>query len=165
MVLVRYQSPDDSSFLVFDRLRFRVDHGQFLLQIAPLKASLAAKLDEQRGWNLVAMKLVQENQRISACLEWLEMLGDDPDLVAIPALKDEPALDLVANRLIGDRAFDRVYCPACESEYRVEGISNEPWAFEEEGVTVRGRRSLCGQGHTIHVLTEEVDVPDIEFAD
>jgi hypothetical protein len=165
MALVRYQSPDDTSFLVFDQLRFRVDHGLFLLQVEPLKASLAAKLEEQRGWNLDAMKLVQENRRVSACLEWLETIADDPDLVLIPDLKDEPAIDLVANRLIADRQYDRVFCPACEAEYRAEVIGLETWSFEEDGVVVRGRRSVCAQKHTIHIMTDEIDVGEIELSE
>ncbi len=165
MALIRYQSPDDSSFLVFDQSRFRVEHGLFLLKLAPLKASLAAKLAEQSGWNLVAMKLVQENRRISACLEFLDKIADEPDLVVIPDLKDEPAIDLVANHLIGDREFDRVFCPACEAEYLADDVLLELWAFAEEGVTVRGRRSVCGQGHTIHVQTDSIDAPEIEFDD
>jgi hypothetical protein len=165
MAFVRYQSPDDSSFLVFEVSRFRFEHGLFLLKLEPLKAYLAAKLAEQSGWNLVAMKLVQENQRLSACLEWLETIGDDPDVVVIPGLKDEPAIDIVADRLIIDREFDRVFCPACSLEYRAEETTIEPWAFEEEGVTVKGRRSLCGQGHTIHALTDEIDAPEIEIED
>jgi hypothetical protein len=165
MAFVRYQSPDDSSFLVFDQSRFRVDHGLFLLEVEALKASLVAKLDEQRDWNLEAMKLAQENRRISDCLEWLESLADDPELVAIPGLKDEPALDLVANRLIADRKYARVYCPPCEAEYRAEQIQIEPWSFEEDDVTVRGRRSLCLNRHTIHVMTDEVDVGEIELVD
>jgi hypothetical protein len=165
MAFIRYQSPDDSSFLVFDLVRFRVEHGLFLLKLAPLKASLAAKLAEQSTWNLVAMKLVQENRRVAACLEWLETIADDPDTVVIPDLKDEPAIDLVANQLIGERAYDRVFCPGCEAEYRAEAIGVEPWAFEDEGMTVHGRRSVCGQGHTIHVQTDEIDAPEIEFED
>jgi hypothetical protein len=162
MALVRYQSPDDSSFMVFDQLRFRVEHGLFLLKAEAVKASLAAKLAEQSRWNLEAMKLVQENRRVAACLEWLETLADDPDLVAIPALKDEPAIDLVANRLIADRQYDRVFCPACEAESRPEAICLEPWSFEEDGVTVRGQRSVCGGGHTLHVQTDEIDAGDLE---
>ena len=53
---------------------------------------------------------------MKSCLEWLETLGDDPDLVAIPELKHEPAVDLVADRLIADVAFAKAYCPACEAE-------------------------------------------------
>jgi hypothetical protein len=164
MAFVRYQSPDDSPFLVFDQVRFRVEHGLFLLKLTPLKASLAAKLAEQSGWNLVAMKLVQENRRLSACLEWLETIADEPELVVIPDLKDEPAIDLVANQLIGSREYERVFCPACEAEYRAEEIEIEPWAFEEEGVTVRGHRSLCGKGHTIHIQTDEIDAGDLELS-
>lgn len=154
MPLIRYQSPDDSSFLVFDVLRFRVDHGLFLLKIKPLKQSLADRLEEQRDWNLEAMKLFQENRRVAACLEWLESLGDDSEQVVIPDLKDEPAIDIVANRLIGEREYDRVFCTACEVEYQAGQIRLEPWAFEEDGVTVRGQRSLCRQEHIIHVQTD-----------
>ncbi len=64
MAYVRYQSPDDTSFLVFDQSRFRLDHGQFLLELDPLIASLLSRLEEQREWNLEAMKLVQEHRRI-----------------------------------------------------------------------------------------------------
>ena len=35
LAFVRYQSPDDSAFLVFDASRFRVDHGIFLLEARP----------------------------------------------------------------------------------------------------------------------------------
>ena len=60
---------------------------------------IAAKLEERREWNLQAMKLVQETRRLESCLEWLGTLGDDPETVAIPELKHEPAIDLVADRL------------------------------------------------------------------
>jgi hypothetical protein len=165
MAFVRYQSPDDTAFLVFDASRFRVDHAVFLLRTAPLRASIGEKLEERRDWNLQAMKLVEENRRLESCLEWLESLGDDPDLVAIPELKHEPAIDLVADALIGEGEFERAFCTACEAEYAAELIAREPWQFEEDGVTVRGRRSICPNGHTIHVLTEGIDAPDLEAPD
>jgi hypothetical protein len=165
MAYVRYQSPDDPSFIVFDVSRFRIDHAIFLLRVAPLRARIEGKLEEQRDWNLQAMKLVEENRRLSSCLEWLDTLSDDADLVAIPDLKHEPAIDVVADRLIGDGDYERAFCPACEAEYSPGEVSRDAWAFEEEGVTVRGSRSVCRQGHTIHVLTEEIDVLDLEGPD
>jgi len=165
MAFVRYQSPDDSTFRVFETSRFRVDHGLFLLRVAPLRRAIEAKLEEQRAWNLPAMKLVEENRRLASCLEWLEALGDDSDVVAIPDLKHEPAIDLVADRIIGDGEYERAFCPSCEVEYAPSEITLDPWEFEEEGVTVRGRRSLCGQGHTIHILTDLIDAPEIELPD
>jgi hypothetical protein len=165
MAYVRYQSPDDPAFVVFDESRFRVDHGLFLLRIAPLRARIAEKLEEQRDWNLPAMKLVEENRRLASCLEWLETLADDSDVVAIPELKHEPAIDVVANRLIADREYGRAFCPACKVEYAPGEVTLEPWAFDEGGVTVRGRRSACRQGHTIHVIADEIDAPDLEIPD
>ncbi len=165
MAYVRYQSPDDPAFVVFDASRFRVDHAVFLLRLGPLKGRVAALLDERRDWNLSAMKLVEENRRLIACLDWLESLGDDPDLVAVPDFVHEPALDLVADALIAGGAFSRAYCPACEADYAAERIGREPWAFEEDGTTVRGRRSTCPAGHTIHALTEAIDAPDLEGPD
>ena len=41
MAFVRYQSPDESAFLVFDASRFRVDHAIFLLEAAPLRARIS----------------------------------------------------------------------------------------------------------------------------
>ena len=165
MAFVRYQSPDDPAFLVFDASRFRVDHAVFLLHVAPIRSRLAEKLDEQRGWNLAAMKLVEENRRLAACLEWLESLADDPDLVAIPDLKHEPALDLVADRVIRDGDYERAYCPACEAEFHARDTVRETWEFEEEGIIVRGSRTLCAGGHTVHVLTEGIDAPGLESSD
>jgi hypothetical protein len=165
MPLVRYQSPDDNSFTVFDRTRFRVEHALFLLRLGPLFESLRAKLDEQRDWNLQAMKLVEETRRLESCLEWLGTLGDDPETVAIPELKHEPAIDLVADAMIGDGEFERAFCTACEAEYAAELIGRASWQFEEEGVTIKGRRSICPNGHTIHVLTEGIDAPDLESPD
>ncbi len=165
MAFVRYQSPDDSAFLVFDASRFRVDHAIFLLQAAPLRAAISQKLAERRDWNLEAMKLAQETRRLESCLEWLESLGDDPDKVAIPDLKHEPAIDLVADALIGEGRFERAFCTACEADYPADHVSRDPWRFEEDGVTVRGLRSLCPNGHTIHVLTEGIDAPDLESSD
>jgi hypothetical protein len=165
MALVRYQSPDDSSFLVFDTLRFRVDHAVFLLRADLLQNSIREMIEERRDWNLQAMKLVQENQRLESCLEWLETLGDDLEMVAIPELKHEPAIDLVADHLIGESEFARAYCAVCEAEYTAQQVSREPWKFEEDGVTVRGLRTLCPSGHTIHVLTEGIDAPDLESSD
>ena len=165
MALVRYQSPDDSSFLVFDRSRFRLDHGLFLLTSNTLRDQLLASLATQSGWNLEWMKLVHENKRIAACVEWLETLPADDDAVATPGLSHEPAIDLVANRLIADRSYVRVICPACSQDFPPSEITVEPWAFEEDGTTIRGRRSLCPGGHTLHVTTDEVEVPDLEVED
>jgi hypothetical protein len=165
MAYVRYQSPDDPAFVVFDESRFRVDHGLFLLRVAPLRARIAEKLEEQRDWNLPAMKLVEENRRLASCLEWLATFQDDSDSVVIPELQHEPAIDVVADRLIGDREYDRAFCPACEVEYSPGEILLEAWAFDEEGVTVKGRRSACRQGHTIHVVTDEIEAPDLELPD
>ena len=162
MAFIRYQSPDDTAFLVFDASRFRVDHAIFLLKVAPLRARIVEKLGERRDWDLRAMKLVEETRRLDSCLERLETLSDDPDAVAIPELKHEPAIDLVADALIADGEFERTFCTACEAEYAAELIRREPWQFEEEGVAVHGRRSTCPNGHTIHVLTEGIDAPDLE---
>lgn len=165
MAYVRYQSPDDPAFQVFDVSRFRVDHAVFLLPVAPLRARIVEKLEQRRDWDLRAMKLVEETRRLDSCLEWLETLSDDPDEVAIPELKHEPAIDLVADALIGDSEFERTYCIACEAEYRANQVTREPWRFEEEGVAIRGLRSTCPNGHTIHVLTEAIDAPDLESPD
>jgi hypothetical protein len=165
MAFVRYQSPDDTAFLVFDASRFRVDHALFLLKVGPLRVAIASKIDERRDWNLSAMKLVEETRRLESCLEWLETLGDDPDTVAIPELKHEPAIDLVADALIAEADYEKAFCTACEAEYAAELIRREPWRFEEDGVTVHGRRSTCPNGHTIHVLTEGIDAPDLEAED
>ena len=165
MAFVRYQSPDEPSFTAFDVSRFRVDHATFLLRVAPLRALIGEKLEEQAGWNLPAMKLVEENRRLASCLEWLETLGDDADVVAIPDLKHEPAIDLVADRLIGDGEYQRAYCPACQAEYRPGEVTRDAWEFEEDGVTVRGVRSVCRRGHTIHVLTEGIDAIGLEGPD
>ena len=165
MAFIRYQSPDDSTFTVFDTSRFRVDHAIFLLRLEPLRVRIREKLEEQRNWNLPAMKLVEENRRLASCLEWLDSIPHDSDSVLIPELKHEPALDVVADGLIGEGQYERVYCPACEIEYRPEQIAREPWEFEEEGVTLRGQRSTCPGSHTIHVHTEGIDALDLETPD
>ena len=165
MAFIRYQSPDDPAFTVFETSRFRVDHAIFLLRIAPLRGRIRDKLEEQRDWNLQAMKLVEENRRLASCLDWLDSIQDEPDSVVIPELKHEPALDVVADGLIGEGHYERVFCPACEVEYRAEQVTREPWRFEEDGVTVRGNRSTCREGHTIHVHTEEIDAIDLEASD
>ena len=36
MAFVRYQSPDEPAFTVFETSRFRVDHAIFLLRLDPL---------------------------------------------------------------------------------------------------------------------------------
>ena len=89
-------------------------------------------------------------------------MGDDPDRVAIPELKHEPAIDLVADALIGEGEYEKAFCTACEAEFTAEQVAQELWRFEEDGVAIRGRRSICPGGHTIHVLTDEIDVPDLE---
>lgn len=165
MALVRYQSPDDSAFLVFDVSRFRVEHGVFLLQVDALRRSIAAKVEERAGWNLAAMKLLEEHRRLVSCLEWLDTVGDDLEIVEVPELKHEPAIDLVANGLIAEGQFGRAYCPGCQMDYRPDEVIKEPWRFEEDGVGVRGRRSVCPAGHTIHTLTDEIDAPDLESDD
>jgi hypothetical protein len=165
MAFIRYQSPDDPAFTVFDISRFRVDHAVFLLRVDPLRERIKAKLEEQRHWNLEAMKLAEENRRLAACLEWLESLKGDPDAVFIPELKHEPALDVVADEVIGEGHYEQVFCPACEIEYHAEQVAREPWAFSEEGVTTKGVRSICGAGHTIHVLTKGIDALDLELPD
>ena len=165
MAFVRYQSPDDTSFLVFDSHRFRVEHGLFLLQLPPLKEAIRARLDEQRDWNLRAMKLVQENQRLSSCLEWLETLQVGTEEVVLPDLKHEPAIDVVANRLIADHHYLKMFCPACEVEHTPDRIAVEAWSFEEDGTTVRGRRSVCPNAYTVHILTEEIETLDLENPD
>ncbi len=165
MAFVRFQSPDEPAFTVFDASRFRVEHGVFLLRLAPLRERIETKLEEHKGWDLRVMKLVEENRRLVSCLEWLRSLPDEGDDVATPDLKDEPAIDLVANGLIGDGHFERAFCPACEAAYAPKEVTREPWEFEQEGVTVRGRRTACRQGHTIHVVTDAIDAPEIELDD
>jgi hypothetical protein len=167
MATVRYRSPDDPAFLVFDRLRFRIEHADFLLTIAPLRAAIVAKLEEHRGWDLRTMKLVQENRRLESCLEWLTTLGDDPldDVVAIPGFEHEPAVDLVADRLVGEGHYEKAICPACEVVHDAGQIRRDPWQFEEDGTTVRGLSSTCPAGHTIHALIEGIDTPDLESPD
>lgn len=165
MSFVRYQSPDEPAFTVFERSRFRVDHAIFLLPIAPLRKLLREKLQEQIEWNLQAMKLVEENRRLASCLEWLETIPDDPEKVIIADLKDQPAIDLVADHLIGMGGFERAFCPSCKVDYPADQVDREPWEFEEDGVTIRGCRSTCSQGHTIHVLIEEIDALDLESPD
>jgi hypothetical protein len=165
MAFIRYQSPDDSAFIVFETSRFRVDHAIFLLYLDPLRERIKETLEERQHWNLQAMKLVEENRRLVACLDWLDTIPHDSDSVHIPELKHEPALDVVADGLIGEGQYERMYCPACEIEYRAERITREPWEFKEEGVTVLGHRSTCPQGHTIHVRTEGIDALDLESPD
>ena len=165
MAFVRFQSPDDTAFTVFDTSRFRVDHGIFLLRVAPLRQRIEEKLEEQKGWDLRVMKLVEENRRLASCLDWLSTLAEDGEKVVIPDLKDEPAIDLVADRLIGDGQYERAYCPRCDTAYSPDEVTRESWEFEEGGVTVRGRRSICRQGHTIHVVTDAIDAPEIELSD
>ena len=165
MAFIRYQSPDDSAFTVFDTTRFRVDHAIFLLRLDPLRERIKETLEEHSHWNLQAMKLVEENRRLVACLDWLDSIPHDSDSVIIPELKHEPALDVVADGLIGEGHYERVFCPACEIEYHAEQITREPWEFEEDGVTVRGLRSICQRGHTIHVRTDVIDALDLESPD
>jgi hypothetical protein len=163
MAFVRYQSPDDPVYTVFDVSRFRVDHGLFLLKVPPLCSRIEKKLEEQREWNLQAMKLVEENRRLTACLDWLHSLDAESEIVAIPELRHEPAIDLVADELISNLEYDRVFCPACEVEYSRDEVLREAWQFEEDGVTIQGRRSICGQGHNIHVVADLVDVLGLEI--
>jgi len=113
------------------------------------------------------MKLLAEDRRLRACLEWLEELPEDvngPSLIA-PDLVHEPAIDVVADALIGNGDYDLAECPACEAPYKPAEIAREPWAFEEDGVTVRGRRSTCPRGHILHALTDQIDDPGMEFTD
>ena len=165
MALVQYQSPDDPAFMVFDETRFRVEHGIFHLRAWPLRGLLAEILDSHAGWDLDRMKLVAENRRVRDCLEWLDSLPAGSDDILIPELIHEPAIDLVADALIGRKQYDRVICPACLVAYSPERVALDLWEFAEEDVTVRGRRTSCPQGHTIHVLTEAIDAPDLESPD
>ncbi len=162
MAIVRYRSPDAPAFVVFEKARFRVEHGAFALRPAPLRRRVAAVLEDRRGWNLAAMKLVEEDRRLRACLEWLEAIPDRGDEVVVPDLVHEPALDVVADALIGDGEYERVECPSCEASYAPDEVSREAWTFEEDGVTVHGRRSTCPRGHTIHALIDLVDALDPE---
>ena len=162
MPVVPYRSPDEAAFVVFDKARFRVEHGIFYLRVGPLCRELAAVLEAHAGWNLEFMKLVEHDRRVRACLEWLESLPDDTGQVHPPDFVHEPALDVVANALIGRREYDRVDCPACVASYPADQIRLDPWEFEEEGVTLRGRASTCPGGHTVHVLTDVIDDLEIE---
>jgi hypothetical protein len=163
MSLVRYQSPDDPAFVVFDRPRFRVEHGVFYLRSASIRAGIAVILEQHRGWDLRIMRLVEENRRLQACSEWLESLPAGDREVVVPELKHEPAIDLVADGLIGDRDYDRVDCPICLASYAPEEIVLEAWEYEEDGTSVHGRKTLCGRGHTIHALRDSIDAPGIEM--
>ena len=166
MPAIQYRSPDDPAFVVFDRARFRVEHAAFHLRPGALRRALADAIAERAGWNLAAMKLVEEDRRLRACLEWLEKLpGDDGDLIIAPDLVHEPALDVVADGLIGSGEYDRTECPACQALYAPADVTREPWAFEEGGITVRGRRSTCPGGHTLHVMTDLIDTPELEIED
>jgi len=163
MPLIRYLSPDDPAFLDFDKARFRVEHGVFYLRPGSIRARIAEILEEHRGWNLQALKLVQENRRLQACSEWLESLPVVDEGVVVPELKHEPAIDLVADRLIGDGDYERVECPICLASYEPDEVGLEDWEFEEEGTTIHGRRTVCRQGHTIHALRDSIDAPGIEL--
>ncbi len=166
MPLIRYRSPDASAFVAFDQSRFRVEHGLFDLWPDALARRLVEAIDLRSGWNLPAMKLVEEDRRLRSCLEWLESLpGTGDDEVLIPDLRHQPAIDLVADHLIGDGQFERVLCPPCETVYEPARVRREPWEFEEDGITIRGRQTLCPGGHAIHVVRDHVDVPGIELPD
>jgi hypothetical protein len=165
MPLVRYQSPDDPAFTVSGQSRFRVNHGVFYLRKAPLRDRISEILADQEGWNLAAMKLVQENRRLRACLEWLDSLPAEGEEVVVPELIHEPAIDLVADRLIGDAAYERAECPACAATYAQAEVQVEAWAYIDDGVTVRGRRSNCPRDHTIHALTDVIEDPEIGLMD
>lgn len=165
MPLVRYQSPDDPAFAAFDRSRFRVEHGTFYLRPDRIRFRIGEVLDRHRDWDLAVMKLVEEDRRLRACSDWLDSLppgGEDP---VVPDLKHEPAIDRVADRMIGDGEFARVDCPACPASYAPGEVTREPWEFEEDGTTLRGRRTLCGRGHPIHAIRDEVEAPGIELDD
>src|SRR4051812_25393889 len=99
MPLIRHQSPDDPAFVVFDKARFRVEHGVFYLRPDSIRARIAEILEEHQGWDLRVMKLVQENQRLRDCDEWLSSLPAGDEGVVVPELKHEPAIDRVADRL------------------------------------------------------------------
>jgi hypothetical protein len=163
MPFVRYQSPDDPAFVVFDRARFRVEHGVFYLRPGSIRARIAEILEEHRGWDLRIMKLVEENRRLQACSDWLESLPVVDEEVVVPELKHQPAIDLVADRLIGDGDYERVECPICLASYAPDEVELEAWEYEEEGMTVHGRRTVCGKGHTIHALRDLIDAPGIEL--
>jgi len=165
MSTVRYRSPDDPAFVVFDKARFRVEPATFHLRLGPLRRGLAAAIAERGGWNLAAMKLVEEDRRLRSCLEWLEGLPEDGEGPVVPELVHEPALDLVADALIGDGEYERAECPACGATYAPAEVGRGPWAFEDAGITVRGRRSTCPRGHTIHALTDLIDDPGMESRD
>ena len=163
MPLIRYQSPDDPAFVVFDQSRFRVDHGVFLLHPCSIRARIGEILEEHRGWDLRILKLVAENQRLAACAEWLDAIEANDDRVILPELHYEPAIDLVADRLIGDGDFASVECPVCQASFTPEGVRRESWEFEEEGTAVLGRNTLCGRGHIVHAFRESVFVSGIEL--
>jgi len=162
MTTVRYRSPDDPAFVVFDKARFRIEHATFHLRFDPIRRALAAAIAEREGWNLAAMKLVEEDRRLRSCLEWLNKLPAAAEGPVSPDLVHEPAIDVVADTLIGAGEYDRAECPACDVAYAAAEIAREPWAFDEKGVSVRGRRSTCPRGHTLHALTDLIDDPGIE---
>ncbi len=162
MSVIPYRSPDDPAFVVFDRARFRVDHAIFFLRPAPLRREIEAILGARAGWNLEAAGLLAEDKRLRACLEWLETVAEAGDDVVAPRLEHEAAIDVVAGPLIAEGEFERAACPACDSLYVPDRIAREPWEAAEDGVTVRGHRSVCPQGHVIHASTDLVDVPDLE---
>ena len=162
MPVVRYQSPDDPAFVVFDKARFRVEHGLFYLRVESVRQKLAEVLEVHAGWHLEFMKLVEENRRVQACVEWLDALPGDTEQVHIPELVHEPAIDLVANALIAHQEYDRVDCPACLASYATNAVSLDPWEFEDQGVILRGRRTVCPKGHTIHVVTDLIEDLEVE---
>ncbi|WP_435007711.1 hypothetical protein P12x_004976 [Tundrisphaera lichenicola] len=163
MPLVRYQSPDDSAFVVFDQARFRVEHGIFLLRPGAILARIREVLEEHRDWDLRVMKLMAENQRLQACADWLEKLPSEEEAIVQPELVHEPAIDRVADHLIGAGDFVGVECPACSAAYSPEQVRRESWEFEEEGTAIRGRNTICPQGHILHALRDSIEVPGIEL--
>ncbi len=162
MSVIPHRSPDDPAFVVFDRTLFRVDHALFFLRVEPLRRAIGTLVEGRKGWNLEAAGLLSEDNRLRACLAWLEEVAGIGEDVVEPPFEHEPAIDVVAAGLITSGEFQRAACPACESLYSPDQIVREPWQETEEGVTITGHRSVCGRGHIIHATTDLVDVADLE---
>jgi hypothetical protein len=167
MALIRYQSSDDPGFVVFDQTRFRVDHGMFTLHSLAVEERVRALVAERAAWNVQALGLSRESRTLVACLELLENLREHsaPDAIVLPDFYLEPALHMVAGPLITAGEYDRVECPHCRVSYPRDQVVLEPWAFEQDGVTARGHRSLCPAGHTLHAAVDVLESPGIEVED
>ena len=91
MPVVRYRSPDDPAFVVFDKARFRVEPAE-LRPSGPSRSAEALESPPRLAGRLESrpvLKLVEEDRRIRACLEWLGTLGGDDDDLVTPELVHE----------------------------------------------------------------------------